>query len=154
MGKYPWSDKQDERREERRPTMKAKKKELDLPKLRLKAQSIFNAAIRERDKELGCISCGNPVDQAGHYFSQGHYGSLRYDEMNCHGQCKKCNLFLSGNLIKYRQGLVKRYGEQKVLLLELSSEVRKTKTWSRLELEAIIQTYGKKGKERNEDQRA
>jgi hypothetical protein len=45
-------------------------------------------------------------------------------------------------LINYRQGLVKKYGEQKVLFLENNG--RNIKKWSRTELLAIIQLYGKK----------
>ena len=35
-----------------------------LPKLLQKAQKVFNAHIRERDENLGCISCGGEVQQA------------------------------------------------------------------------------------------
>jgi hypothetical protein len=59
--------------------------------------------------------------------------------MNTNGQCTQCNLFLHGNLIHYRCGLIQRYGEQKVLYLE--SKAHQVKKWSRPELEAIIQTY-------------
>ena len=107
-----------------------------------KAQTVFNAWIRERDKDKGCISCGAPGNQAGHYFSQGHHSALRFNEMNTNLQCTKCNMYLSGNLINYRAGLVKRYGEQKVLMLE-NSGARATKKWTRIELIAIIQHYGK-----------
>lgn len=58
--------------------------------------------------------------------------------MNVNLCCRKCNCFLSGNLIEYRKGLVKKYGEEKVLMLE---NVPGFKKWSRYELEAIIQMY-------------
>ena len=117
-----------------------------LPKLLKNAQDKFNAHIRERDKELGCISCGGEVQQAGHYFSQGQHSALRFAlphevaYFNTNGQCIRCNMYLSGNLIKYRQGLVKRYGEEFVLRLEAEAEQR-TKKWSRSELDIIIETY-------------
>ena len=111
-------------------------------KLIKKAQFIFNKFIRERDKDKGCISCNSGVDHAGHYLSQGHHSALRFNEVNVNGQCLRCNNFLHGNLINYRQGLVKKYGEQKVLLLENNG--RNIKKWSRTELLAIIQLYGKK----------
>ena len=117
----------------------SKKKELTLPKLTAKAQQVFNAWIRERDKDKGCISCGGEVHHAGHYLSAGHHGHLRFNEMNVSGQCLRCNNFLHGNLINYRQGLVKRIGESKVLLLE--SMAHQTKKWSRFELEIIIKEY-------------
>ena len=110
-----------------------------IPKLTKKAQEVFNKWIRERDKDKGCVSCGGEVHHAGHYLSAGHHGHLRFNEMNVQGQCLRCNNFLHGNLINYRQGLVSRYGEQKVLYLE--SCAHGTKRWSRTELIAIIETY-------------
>ena len=112
-----------------------------LPKLLEKTQNVFNAFIRARDKELGCISCGAEVEQAGHYHSQGHHSALRYDPINTNGQCRRCNMFLSGNLIKYRQGLVRKYGEQTVLELEEKANTNRLKKWSRAELEEIITKY-------------
>lgn len=117
------------------------KKTVPLPKLLKKAQVVFNSFVRSRDKDLGCISCGAEVEQAGHYRSQNQYSSLRFNEVNVQGQCIRCNHFLSGNLIDYRIGLVDRYGEQKVLHLE---SVPGFKKWSRTELEAIIKLYEKK----------
>jgi hypothetical protein len=114
------------------------KKPIPLPKLLKKAQIVFNAWIRERDKDKGCISCGAEITEAGHYRSQGHYGSLRFNEMNTNGQCVRCNRFLHANLIEYRKGLVKRYGEEKVLMLE---SVGGFKKWTRFELESIIKEY-------------
>lgn len=114
---------------------------IPLPRLLEKAQKVFNAFIRKRDCETGCISCGNPVEHAGHYFSQGHHSALRFNETNTNGQCLRCNNFLHGNLINYRKGLIKKYGELKVNQLELSADLRKVKKWSRFELELIIETY-------------
>ena len=123
------------------------KKSIPVPKLLKKAQEKFNAHIRERDKELGCISCGAEVQQAGHYHSQGQHSALRFglpDSLayyNTNGQCIRCNMYLSGNLIKYRQGLVKRYGEEFVKKLEENADLEKLKKWSRAELELIIEIY-------------
>lgn len=117
------------------------KKLIPLPKLLAKAQQVFNKFIRERDKDSGCISCTGPVEQAGHYFSQGHNSALRYNEFNTNGQCVRCNMYLSGNLIKYRQGLIKRYGEKEVLKLEQNADLHKAWKWSRIELEEIIKKY-------------
>jgi hypothetical protein len=116
------------------------KKKLPLPKMLALAQQDFNAYIRERDRDKGCISCNGPVQHAGHYFSQGHHSALRYNEMNVNGQCERCNTFLHGNLIHYRNGLIKRYGLEKVLMLESSSR-RTVKKWSDAELQAIRELY-------------
>lgn len=119
----------------------AVKKVMPLPKLLKKAQTVFNKHIRCRDKDFGCVSCNGPVEQAGHYFSQGHYSALRFDEMNTNGQCVRCNMYLSGNLIKYRQGLVKRYGSKAVEMLEQRADLRKAWKWDRMQLEKIIEKY-------------
>lgn len=116
------------------------RKTLTLPKLKAKAQTVFNAFIRSRDKELGCISCGGKIDHAGHYFSSGHYSALTFDEDNVHGQCLKCNNFLHGNLIMYRMGLVERYGDDFVINLEKKSR-NKVYKFSRHELTDIIEKY-------------
>lgn len=114
-----------------------------IPKLKNKAQAVFNKFIRLRDADKGCISCGAGVTEAGHYYSQGHHSALRLNEINTNGQCTRCNRFLHGNLINYRSGLIKRYGEQKVLLLDVSAKTTRVKKWSRTELIAIIEHYKK-----------
>lgn len=117
------------------------KKLVSIPALTKKAQETFNRWIRNRDKDKGCISCGREVTEAGHYFSAGHYSALRFNEINDNGQCTRCNCFLHGNLINYRKGLVKRYGEKKVIELENSIAIRTVRKWSRFELEQIIKMY-------------
>jgi hypothetical protein len=119
------------------------KKLTPLPKLQKKAQETFNRFIRERDQNNGCISCGGQVEQAGHYFSQGHHSALRFNETNTNGQCVRCNCFLHGNLINYRKGLIQKYGIEIVEQLELNADLNKVKKYSRLELEWICVTYGK-----------
>lgn len=86
-----------------------------IPELKTLATKVFNAWIRERDKEAGCISCPNgKPEQAGHFFSGGHNSGLRYNTDNVHGQCTRCNLYLSGNLLWYEQGILKRIGKERV----------------------------------------
>lgn len=113
-----------------------------LPALLKKAQIVFNRYIRERDQDKGCISCGGEVTEAGHYYSQGHHSALRFNEVNTNGQCTRCNRFLHGNLINYREGILKRWGQQKLDLLD-SAARNKVKKWSRVELEEIIKHYSK-----------
>jgi hypothetical protein len=50
-------------------------------------------------------------------------------------------MFLHGNLIKYRQGLVEKHGEDIVLRLEEEANKNRLKKWSRAELEEIIAKY-------------
>ena len=116
-------------------------KKLPLPKLIKKAEKVFNAWIRQRDEGKGCISCGNQIDHAGHYFSAGHYSGLRFNESNVHGQCAACNVFKHGNLIEYGIGLVNRYGTTFHIELLNKSKIHKLKKWDREELENIIKKY-------------
>jgi hypothetical protein len=111
-----------------------------LPKLLEQAQKVFNAWIRERDKDEGCISCGKPANQAGHYFPVKGHSYLRFHTFNVHGQCAHCNCYLHGNQAHYRQGLVMKIGEGEVLNLERYSRHGVYK-WSRYELEEIIKKY-------------
>jgi hypothetical protein len=115
---------------------------MTLPQLLKKAQTVFNKWIRNRDKDKGCISCGTQITEAGHYYSQGHHSALRFNEMNTNGQCTRCNRWLHGNLIKYREGLLKRYGQQKLDLLDSAARNR-VKKWDRTTLEQIIKKYSK-----------
>ena len=48
--------------------------------------------------------------QAGHYFTQGAYKRLVFDERNTHCQCIACNHYKSGNLGIYTGEMVARYG--------------------------------------------
>ena len=120
-----------------------KKKLIPITKLLKKAEKVFNDYVRQRDKELGCISCGGSVDHAGHYFSVGAHSALRFNEWNVHGQCVGCNCFKHGNLIYYRIGLIDRIGEKGVNELEQIAKVARLRKWDRTDLEEIIKTYSK-----------
>ena len=116
-------------------------KVIPLPKLLKKAQIVFNRFIRERDKDKGCISCGSQVTEAGHYYSQGHHSALRFNEVNVNGQCTRCNCFLHGNLIQYRNGLISRYSEVEIILLDSIGTRNPLRKYQRHELEFIIKHY-------------
>lgn len=85
-------------------------------------QITFNTYIRERDKDLPCVSCGVEKCEefhAGHYVAS-TYQYLRFNENNVHKQCSRCNTHLRGNSIPYRIELIKRIGLDEVELLENS----------------------------------
>jgi hypothetical protein len=113
-----------------------------------KADEAFSLFIRTRDsqdyqgKAFKCISCQRhlPIEQAdcGHFINRQHM-SLRYSELNCHAQCRKCNRFMEGNLQDYRKGLVEKIGEKKVLLLEASKYQENKLT--NFELELLAKHY-------------
>lgn len=115
------------------------------PNLKDKLDKEFSLFIRLRDSENGyfrCISCGQikPFEQAdcGHYINRQHM-STRFDEMNCNAQCRACNRYQEGNMSGYRQGLVKKYGEKRVLLLEMRKN--DIKRYSDFEYQALIKYY-------------
>jgi len=115
-----------------------------IPKLTKKAQIIFNEFIRLRDHGQVCISCRKVAkkENAGHYFSAGHHGNIRFDELNVHLQCEPCNNNLSGNPHQYRIHLKKKIGDDQYVLLEQRAYL--TKKWTREELNEIIDTYSSK----------
>lgn len=107
-------------------------------------QTTFNKFIRERDKGLECISCGQKPkkENAGHYFSAGGHSNVRFNEDNVHLQCEKCNQFLSGNLLNYQIGIEKRIGGERLLQLHELAHV--TKKWTIEELQEINTVYKEK----------
>ena len=116
------------------------KKVRSLKSLKEQARTVFNKWIRNRDQYKGCISCiTGGVHNAGHYYHAHIYSALRFNEVNVQGQCVHCNLSKAGAAEGFRAGLVRRYGEAKVLLLD--SAARQRKTWTAVELEQIILKY-------------
>ncbi|MDH0335169.1 recombination protein NinG [Metapseudomonas otitidis] len=112
------------------------------------AQQAFNAFIRARDEGQPCISCDSTTNDdglitgsrwdAGHYRSVGACHELRFEPLNCHAQCVRCNRNLSGNTVEYRIRLVQRIGLDKVEWLEGPHEPRR---WTIPELEQIKAHY-------------
>ena len=99
------------------------------------AQAAVNEFVRLRDAHLPCISCDSlPNDHdlitgsrwdAGHYRSVGACPELRFEPLNIHRQCVKCNRNLSGNAVEYRIRLVMRIGADQVAWLEGPHPARK-----------------------------
>lgn len=116
------------------------------PDLKSRLDREFSRYIRLRDAlpdgTFKCISCGQvkPISQAdcGHYINRRHMAT-RFDEMNCNAQCIACNRFDEGNMSGYRQGLVRKYGERSVLLLE--ARKNQTRKYSDFEYRALIKHY-------------
>ena len=132
---------------------KAEKIETKLKKEKLKTytqkvndvKKVFQKWIRNRDKDLPCISCGfilhTNIYHAGHYKKSEIYRGVIFNEWNVNAQCIKCNLFQNGNEANYRTGLVRKIGEQKVKDLEdLAEQTRKYK-YTEDELNEIKNKY-------------
>lgn len=125
---------------------KKPKKQQSLSTLRDKLDKVFSKYIRLRDAMPGgtfrCISCGKikTIDQAdcGHFHSRTHM-STRFDEDNCHAECRYCNRFSADHIIGYRENLIRKIGQQRFLLLEVKTN--DTKKWSHFELEQLCKYY-------------
>ncbi|MFJ7312538.1 recombination protein NinG [Pseudomonas sp. NPDC098747] len=118
------------------------------------AQAAVNEYVRLRDAHLSCISCdSSPCDNdlltgsrwdAGHYRSVGACPELRFEPLNIHRQCVKCNRNLSGNAVEYRIRLVQRIGADKVDWLEGPHSARR---YTVDEIKAIKAEYRAKTRE-------
>lgn len=118
------------------------------------AQFAVNEYVRLRDAHLPCISCDSrPTDHdlitgsrwdAGHYRSVGACPELRFEPLNIHRQCVKCNRNLSGNAVEYRIRLVLRIGAEKVAWIEGPHPARK---YTVEEIKAIKAEYRAKTRE-------
>lgn len=113
-----------------RATTRARKQAMKpLRELVKAAQTAFNQWVRARDWDKPCISCGaiNPPMKpggawdAGHWKGRGSHPELRFDEDNCHKQCKSCNAG-SGKFShkartvsqNYERNLIERIGLERV----------------------------------------
>ena len=116
-----------------------------------KLQKVFNAYIRDRDKDKPCVSCGEYTDEkdAGHFYATSGYSGLRFDEDNVHGECKRCNRFDESHLIGYTENLKERIGESDFKALkEKAQDYKKNGVkWSRIELREKIEYYKQKTKQ-------
>jgi hypothetical protein len=125
----------------------AKLKDKTLSQLKAIAVRHFHKFIRTRDKDQPCISCGKYTTlQAGHFYSAGYHPSVKFNEDNVHGQCKRCNYFLSGNLLPYKENLLKKIGQERFDKITLSIQMTKKFgfKWNRLYLLDIIDKYKNK----------
>jgi hypothetical protein len=134
----------------------------EISKLKKKADALFGHYIRLRDAELvgniewksECISCGrvNIVrwydedklkwrwgrkENVGHFVGRMCW-FLRFEEMNCNGQCVYCNQHLKGNIAAYYKALDYKYGDgTAVQLIELAHN-NKSYQITKQDLENVI----------------
>lgn len=114
-------------------------------------QNAVNAYVRARDENKECISCGTPLVgkrhgggfDAGHYRSVGSAPHLRFYTLNIHGQCRRCNLWESGNHDQYRIGLIERLGNEKVEAIEADQRERH---YTDEQLKRLVRIFNKKTK--------
>ncbi len=142
MPYYLKRKKKDEDSEPKRKATGARRK----PDLVKKLDRVFSLYIRLRDAMPGgyvrCISCGRikkfeDVD-CGHFHSRTHMAT-RFDEDNCHAECRFCNRFSADHLIGYQRNLIQKIGQQRFDLLNLRAH--STCHWLDCELEEKIAHY-------------
>jgi len=134
-------------RKKKAETKVLKEKLKTLTQYESEAKKEFQRFIRKRDENLPCISCGTfqtNLWDGGHFKKAELYSGVIFDEMNCHRQCRKCNRFLGGNELNYREGLVKRYGIDYVLEIEERALRLKKHKYSREDLIALKNLYKEK----------
>jgi hypothetical protein len=81
--------------------------------------TVFSKYIRERDKEMTCITCGNPLAgdvQAGHYIPVGDSSvTMWFREDNVHGEHANCNAnWNDWHLVPMRKNMVRLYSEEHI----------------------------------------
>lgn len=83
--------------------------------LKSKAWKLCSEYIRKREKK--CFTCDIVVDykesDAGH-FIHGHNKLTFFEPDNIHKQCKRCNLYLSGNEAIYTLRMIDKYGRKRI----------------------------------------
>lgn len=120
----------------RKAIAQCERREIQVRKQKLKsradyvreAQAVFNQWVRLRDEAQPCISCGRNHQgkyDAGHYRTTAACPELRFDPLNVHKQCSPCNTQLSGNIVEYRLGLIRRIGQDSVDWIEGPHEAKR-----------------------------
>ena len=126
-----------------------------LTSLKNSLKQICHEYIRLRDKGKPCISCGtawHPDFQAGHFYKAELFSSLKFNELNIHGQCVQCNIRKEGNLNDYELNLPKRITQYQFDILKSIANVDKISTykWDREHLKNLRTYYRNKLKELKE----
>lgn len=90
-------------------------------KHREELQKLINKIAVLIDKDRPCIC--RPEEQTehfngGHYYSVGSVPAMRWNLHNIHKQSVKSNKYLGGEPLLFREGLIRRYGEDYVKMIE------------------------------------
>ncbi len=110
-----------------------------------KADKYFSLFIRIRDTHNGlakCCTCG--VYKHPKYMTTVHFNkAIRYNEMNCHAQCKNCEGSTADRTEQYRKYMIERYGKNVTETLEsFTNDV----TYSKVDEALIAEKYHTKSK--------
>lgn len=98
-------------------TYRTRGSKTDRSKAMKKADTFFSKFIRLRDADehgyVSCVTCGSrrhwrEVD-CGHFITRAKQAT-RYDERNCHAQCKGCNRFQGGKFLEHEAAIDRIHG--------------------------------------------
>lgn len=126
---------------------KLKKKPKGLSGYKKDLDDIYSLYIRQKYADwagyVSCVTCGKTAHykdgmQNGHYEKRSH-NNTRFDDQNCHVQCKKCNMFMGGNYTSYALFMHKTYGQKAVEELHKRAQVSKRFTIN--EIKELISYY-------------
>lgn len=129
---------------------KDKPKKIKKSQLQDVADDVFQTYVRMRDN-YKCCTCGSQFEwgerallHGGHFYSRGEK-PIRYDEQNCHAQCKNCNAAMNwtDGKVKSRYNLfmLNKYGKE--TLERLDNEMRKSIKANELFYLEVIEKYSK-----------
>lgn len=111
----------------KRSYIKPKSTSSERKKLIYELDRVFSIYIRLKDSKddmSRCVTCGTvrnyKLMQNGHFIPRGKF-ITRWDEKNCHVQCNECNEDLNGNLERYREYMIDKYGIDELIKLEAKS---------------------------------
>jgi len=96
-----------------------------MKKLIAELDRVFSLYIKLRDSDINgivtCPLCNKKMhwkdSDCMHFIPRANH-SVRWDEMNCHAGCITCNRYLDGNLVKFEDYLVEKYGRDEVECLK------------------------------------
>ena len=113
--------------------------------LKKKAWKLVSEFVRRRSAnwkgEVSCFTCGAIKNWKETHCGHWKHGKLDYDTRNLKPQCKKCNVYLHGNLDRYTLRLIEENNIEWIKRLE--QDANQVKKYTIKELEEIIERYTK-----------
>jgi hypothetical protein len=109
------------------------------------ADKWFSEFIRLRDSDergrVKCVTCSHTNHwrqlQNGHWITRGHEAT-RYDEQNCHTQCRGCN-YNGGQHLKHAAAIEEMYGAETCENMERKARMKCRRTL--LDYKFLAETY-------------
>ena len=102
-------------------------------------QKLVRIANADDNGMCACCSCDKSYhysEMNGGHFIKRHKTAIVFDAQNVNPQCVRCNHYLSGNESKYREFMLKTYGQEAIDRLEDECRIwdQQQLKWGRYEL--------------------